>query len=468
MISRCPSCAAEVSDDAEKCPSCHWDFKAFKRLPPAGAKIEPPAAKEPPAGTPPPPAEPRAEGLRVLNFSDMEETKPSAKTALPEAPKTKAPPLPVQPESSFGQGLKADLPFSIPTLSPRAQTPEEPAAGSIPVLPPVKPGTPPKTPFEAPPPAPSNSLPAAGPPPPPAPQAEKAPAKKSIPETQKRKTAVSETSKKALPVPQLIGAAVIIGLLAMTAVYFTTKPDAGTAKTGSSPAFPKAGQEETPAANLPPLVSRQNAPPQEPEKIAPAPAEEASIAAAPEPKPLVAPQLRPSAASAPIFEAAKSSDQPSRPSAFFAAPPKPAASAPPTRMEKIAAARPPAPEKAGPAADASWIFEGKAYDLISLDALSEATLIFSDKTGKELARTTTTGAGNYKISLQALPEGYRLSVQAQDYSDKYIDEIDPPFSKLDLNHRKELAKIAARNPPWIGAASRTKRNFVAIPKYLPD
>ena len=43
MISRCPSCGAQVDDEAQQCPKCYWDFAKFKRVPPPEA-AQPPAA----------------------------------------------------------------------------------------------------------------------------------------------------------------------------------------------------------------------------------------------------------------------------------------------------------------------------------------------------------------------------------------------------------------------------------------
>lgn len=464
MISRCPSCAAEVSDDADKCPSCYWDFKAFKRLPPAGAKINLPASNPPPSLALPQAAPKPEEELRVLNFSDMQET-PQPEKVKPAAP---AP----SPESSFGQGLKADPPFSIPNLSPRVGTQSPPPAlGSIPVLPPVQPGQPPKTPFEAPAPASAQvaGLPSA--PPPPAPRVEEVAAKKkSIPETQRRKTSAPDAAKREFPLPKLIGAGSVVGLLAMAAIYFITKPEAGTETGSSTPAFPKEVPEQKLGSSLPPLISRNGPPPQEAENTAEAATSTISATAPPELKPMIAPQLRETAASTPIFDSAKSSPTPNRPSAFFAVPPKPAATQIPAKVpaEKLMGERMPGKGKSEVPVVSSWRFEGRAYDLITLEALAQATLIFSDKTGKEAGRTTTSGNGNYRIFLDALADGYRMSVQAQDYSEKYLDEVQPPFSELDLAHRKELAKITAVNRPWIGGDLKTSRNFVAIPKYIPE
>ncbi len=43
MIARCPSCAAEVEEDAKRCPACHWDFAA--RRAPAKLGIDDAAAE---------------------------------------------------------------------------------------------------------------------------------------------------------------------------------------------------------------------------------------------------------------------------------------------------------------------------------------------------------------------------------------------------------------------------------------
>src|SRR5437868_10997867 len=80
MIYRCPSCGAQVADDAPRCPSCHWDFKARRRLPPEGAASEPQTPAPPKKdGAPAPKAETPAGlgGLKLVPFSEaLTDTRP--------------------------------------------------------------------------------------------------------------------------------------------------------------------------------------------------------------------------------------------------------------------------------------------------------------------------------------------------------------------------------------------------------
>jgi hypothetical protein len=130
MISRCPSCGAQVADDAPQCPSCYWDFKARRRLPPEGAA---PAPRTPPPqkkdGAPAPKAEPPSGlgGLKLVPFSEsLTETKapkpaaPKPGDALPAAPADAGAGLLQFPKLDKDSGKKADDsdPFALPTPRP--------------------------------------------------------------------------------------------------------------------------------------------------------------------------------------------------------------------------------------------------------------------------------------------------------------------------------------------------------------
>ncbi len=50
----------------------------------------------------------------------------------------------------------------------------------------------------------------------------------------------------------------------------------------------------------------------------------------------------------------------------------------------------------------------------------------------------------------------------------YLDEVDPPFSKMPRADRMSAATIHTSNKPWRGSASGvTHRDVVAIPKNVP-
>src|SRR4051794_26429213 len=91
MISRCPSCGAQVADDAPQCPSCYWDFKARRRLPPEGAAAAPDApAPSKKAGAPAPKPEVPS-GLGGLKLVPFSESLTETKAPKPAEPPARAP-----------------------------------------------------------------------------------------------------------------------------------------------------------------------------------------------------------------------------------------------------------------------------------------------------------------------------------------------------------------------------------------
>ena len=93
MISRCPSCAAQVDEESSRCPTCSWDFRERKRLPFA-AKSEPSSHDERPAAQAASQEVPERFGakipeLKFLPFSEsVTESKPKRTPAGSEPPQT--------------------------------------------------------------------------------------------------------------------------------------------------------------------------------------------------------------------------------------------------------------------------------------------------------------------------------------------------------------------------------------------
>lgn len=122
MISRCPSCAAQVSDDATRCPSCHWDFNQLKRIPPAGEAVNPTVA--PKNAAPPPPAKPKLPPARsippppTVDPSILPKARPRA-----DLPDGAAPPP--KPQIIKKTEPAPSTNFSIPTFKSDAPPPAE-------------------------------------------------------------------------------------------------------------------------------------------------------------------------------------------------------------------------------------------------------------------------------------------------------------------------------------------------------
>ncbi|MDD5655899.1 MAG: hypothetical protein PHF00_01405, partial [Elusimicrobia bacterium] len=154
--------------------------------------------------------------------------------------------------------------------------------------------------------------------------------------------------------------------------------------------------------------------------------------------------------------------QPPRPAKpVLAAPP---AAAAPAALRPDAAPWAPAPVLPRPAVKArpQWVFEGVAYDLVSLRAVYAAELVFRDPKGAVKGRTLTQEDGRYRIALAALKRGgYGVTAEHPDFQEKCIDEISPPFKEVKEEQRRQLASLAARSRPWTGqAGSTTRRDLV--------
>jgi len=187
----------------------------------------------------------------------------------------------------------------------------------------------------------------------------------------------------------------------------------------------------------------------------PAPREDIIVAESKKTEPTGAPSWE----AAPAPAAAVSSATAPVPQAPAQPAPAPAAS---PAAPKSAAAKP----KPGP----HWVFEGCAYDIISLRAVYAAQLVFRDASGRVRGETATGEEGRYRIALEPLPEGgYALSVKHPDYQEKYIDEIFPPFKEVAAQERRRLVNMTARVRPWVGQTSGpVRRDFVMIPKQASE
>lgn len=148
------------------------------------------------------------------------------------------------------------------------------------------------------------------------------------------------------------------------------------------------------------------------------------------------------------------------------APPPPEASALPSGKRGIQAAA--GATQASPRADAGnlWVFEGMAYDLISLGPVVGLKMIFTDPSGNILTEIATNNQGSYRVALWALSNGgYHLSAGHPDYLEKYLDELTPPFRQISKQRRLFLAGSAAAKRPWIGSTfGPTRRDIFMIPK----
>ncbi|MBI3554409.1 MAG: hypothetical protein HY077_18080, partial [Elusimicrobia bacterium] len=113
MISRCPSCAAEVDEAATRCPSCHWDFELRQRVPPGDGAAGEEKAPAKPAKEIRPEAKPAKEAKKPGPDDENPSPEPSPPpgSGLKQFSKVAPPPPPKHDDVPQKSG------FSIPVLS---------------------------------------------------------------------------------------------------------------------------------------------------------------------------------------------------------------------------------------------------------------------------------------------------------------------------------------------------------------
>ena len=522
MISRCPSCGAQVDDEAQQCSSCYWDFKARKRLPPEGA-----AAKDP--ETPPPPKEKPAakesspSGLQLMPFSEaLTETVKPRKDKPKDAdapPKSEGPSagsgLLQFPKLDPGQRKKSDDsdPFGVvkpggpaklpalgkETAKPEAKSESKTESRRAEPKPPAKlPEARPKIPEAKDPPRPeSKPDPKPEPKPEPRPAAKstppseleppktvirrraepdpaKAPAERAEDRFEKPRRDLQRGSTKPKPVAPAaggapprsdaaiwIGGAVVLIITAVAAALLLNgRRDTGAGSRGQAPSgalFAKGSDtmkldpSQVAPAPVPAPIPPTAAPP-----VAPAPV------AAPSPVPAPVPVLP---APAPVTPA----PVPAAPAPAPAAPAQAPRGSIVVLLKKPEIPLSPAEIEKEKMKGKQWVFEGRVYDLIHLNALADAKLMLMGPDGEEAAETVTSPTGLYKIAADPLSAGaYKLTLSHPDYTGAYLDDISPPFSQAPLEDRRALLQ-GHSSKPWTGVVGKpTTRNLVAIPKNTEE
>ncbi|MBI3553590.1 MAG: hypothetical protein HY077_13925, partial [Elusimicrobia bacterium] len=122
-----------------------------------------------------------------------------------------------------------------------------------------------------------------------------------------------------------------------------------------------------------------------------------------------------------------------------------------------------------PEAAAIWSFEGQVFDLITLQPVRQAQLVFKVRGNPQDWAVKTDARGRFKTILPPLANGgYELTITQSDYLEGYIDEMSPPLREAELDERRMLAGAAVRNAVWIGRPkASTKRDIFLIPKVIP-
>lgn len=411
MISRCPSCGAEVDEEAARCPSCHWDFSLRQRVPPSQSAAKDAFAKKPdaPKAAPAPKPEPPKES----KTDDIPSPEPSLPASFGLKQFGKAP-VPEKPKPAEAEKTEASH-FAIPVLPNKKDQLAGPPATEIRRLPasrtPSPAGAPPKGAASQ--------------------QKEKERLKEKQDAADRfRKKGKTQPPDKAASKPGLLSAwpfvldhkviaAVVVGavIILIDAVLTHHRQAPPPAAPAATPSIFQQTQRQT----------------------IPVPVQVSVALNEPAPVPAPLPPLTPAPLPVPV-------------------PPAP---------EPVPTPPPAAP---APVAQNSWIFEGQAYDLITLKPIRGAQLFFTNIGGGEPTVGATDNQGRFKMYLPPTPlgGGYKLTAKHPDYLEGYIDELSPPLKEEDLEQRRVLAASAVSNQRWAGSLlAPTYRDFIMIPKIVP-
>lgn len=101
----------------------------------------------------------------------------------------------------------------------------------------------------------------------------------------------------------------------------------------------------------------------------------------------------------------------------------------------------PPPQAADLASDGEhWILKGRVLDLVSLQGVPGATVVFEDPETRKKSKTSTDTGGRYSISLAPLERrGYLARVSKGGYASGYLNPGTEGVTTMPLDDRKALA-----------------------------
>jgi len=85
-----------------------------------------------------------------------------------------------------------------------------------------------------------------------------------------------------------------------------------------------------------------------------------------------------------------------------------------------------------------WRFSGRVFDLLTLQPVADAELVFANPEGGERFPIVTDSNGLYRLVLPAASGGYDMSVSHPKYEPKYLPDGNPPLAGLPLARRREI------------------------------
>ena len=119
-----------------------------------------------------------------------------------------------------------------------------------------------------------------------------------------------------------------------------------------------------------------------------------------------------------------------------------------------------------------WRFSGRVFDLLSLQAVPDAELVFTDPESGSRFPIVTDKNGFYRLVLPAASGGYDLAVSHPMYEPKYLPEGNPALKDLPPARRREIgidSAITLQHKEMFspGPNGELRRDLALIPLAVP-
>jgi hypothetical protein len=119
-----------------------------------------------------------------------------------------------------------------------------------------------------------------------------------------------------------------------------------------------------------------------------------------------------------------------------------------------------------------WRFSGRVFDLLTLQSVPDAELVFTNPESGKRFPIVTDKDGLYRLVLPADPGGYDLAVSHPKYEPKYLPDRNPELKGLPLAQRREISidsAITLQHKEMFspGPSGELKRDLALIPLTVP-
>lgn len=113
--------------------------------------------------------------------------------------------------------------------------------------------------------------------------------------------------------------------------------------------------------------------------------------------------------------------------------------------------------------------EGEIYDILTLNPISGASILFKNMDSNEIYGAETNSSGRYHAWLEPDTAGYVVTIEHDDYSAIYMEDWTPSLKMLKGPSRRYVILDIAENPPQkvhIFGMSDQKltKNFAVVPR----